>query len=261
MSYPLTLTTGTPYTSDDYGIWIDFNQDGDFYDTGENVVCEIDNGLASHTWDIAIPSDAMQGETRMRIRLKYSGSDCGDPCGTTTYGEVEDYTVVISGGVTPPECDVFFDDFESYNVGEQLVSQNPDDWTTWSNSPGSAEDPYIVDNGGNVVEITGTNDLVYVMDNYTSGFYTIMFDMYIPTGADGYFNTLQDFAGTASSWGMQVYFGETNVGEGNLDAGLSLRTFWPQLVIVHVVETAPANLGEADRLQSLRLCCGVVVHF
>ncbi len=116
---------------------------------------------------------------------------------------------------------VFWDDFESYNVGEQLVLQNPVDWTTWSNTPGSDEDPYIVNFGGKVVEITGQNDLVYDINNFTQGFYTITFDVYIPDGGDAYFNTLQEFSPTPS-WGMQVYFGHTNPGEGNIDAGGAL---------------------------------------
>jgi hypothetical protein len=48
--------------------------------------------------------------------------------------------------------------------------------------------------------------------------------MYIPTGKDGYFNTLADFAGAASVWASQAYF---NVGgTGTLDAGgVSAATF------------------------------------
>ncbi|MCD4730355.1 MAG: hypothetical protein K8R74_07135, partial [Bacteroidales bacterium] len=126
--------------------------------------------------------------------------------------------VTISGG---GPVALFCDDFESYNVGEQLVVQNSTDWTTWSNNPGSAEDPYIIDQDGNAVEITGTNDLVYVMPNYTAGVYKMTFDMYVPTGGDGYFNTLQEFDPTPT-WGMQVYFGHTNPGEGNIDGGAAL---------------------------------------
>ncbi len=33
----------------------------------------------------------------MRVRLKYSGSDCGSSCGTTSYGEVEDYSLNVEG--------------------------------------------------------------------------------------------------------------------------------------------------------------------
>lgn len=131
--------------------------------------------------------------------------------GTSVAECADEVTIEGTGG----DC-LFEDDFESYNIGEQLAAQNPDDWTTWSNDPGSAEDPYIVDNGSNVVEITGTNDLVYVIPNFTSGFYTITFDMYVPDGYDGYFNTLQQFAGASSEWGMQVYFYEAG---GSVDAG------------------------------------------
>jgi len=116
----------------------------------------------------------------------------------------------------------FFDNFESYAVGEQLVVQNPVDWTTWSGTAGNAEDPYIVEQNGNAVNITGTNDLVYVMPNYTSNLYYMLFDLYIPDGSDAYFNTLQEFNGAGSSWGMQVYFGHTNLGQGNIDGGGAL---------------------------------------
>ncbi|MCB0806785.1 MAG: T9SS type A sorting domain-containing protein [Bacteroidales bacterium] len=115
--------------------------------------------------------------------------------------------------------EIFCDNFDTYNVGQQLVVQNSSDWTTWSNNPGSAEDPYIVNTYSNSVEITGSNDLVHQLPNYTNGKYLISFDVYIPVGCDGYFNTLQEFNGSSSSWGMQVYFGETNPGEGNIDAG------------------------------------------
>jgi hypothetical protein len=117
----------------------------------------------------------------------------------------------------------FFDDFEDYTAGTQLVAQNSTDWTTWSNSPGSAEDPFVSNaqaySGSNSVNITGTNDLVYPIPDLTEGEYTISFYLYVPTGADAYFNTLQDFAGASSQWGMQVYFGEGGAGAGSVDAG------------------------------------------
>jgi hypothetical protein len=94
-TYPITITNGTVYTSDDLGIWIDWNQDEDFEDAGENVVCEISNS-GQGTYNIFVPDDALGGSTRMRIRIKWSGEDCGSPCGTTTYGEVEDYTVNVN---------------------------------------------------------------------------------------------------------------------------------------------------------------------
>ena len=95
-TYDLTIENGNTYTSDDLGVWIDWNQDEDFDDAGENIVCEINNG-GYGTFSFTVPSDAFSGSTVMRIRMKWSGSDCGSPCGTTTYGEVEDYTINIQG--------------------------------------------------------------------------------------------------------------------------------------------------------------------
>lgn len=95
-SFNITVQNGDPYNDDDLGIWIDWNQDGDFDDENENVVCEANN-FGQGTYAIDVPIDAAPGACRMRVRIKYYDADCGDPCGTTTYGEVEDYTVFVAG--------------------------------------------------------------------------------------------------------------------------------------------------------------------
>ncbi|MCF8406005.1 MAG: T9SS type A sorting domain-containing protein [Bacteroidales bacterium] len=95
-TYDITVVNGNVWSADDLGVWIDWNQDDDFEDAGENVVCEIDNG-GEGTFSFDVPETAVPGETTMRVRIKYSGSDCGSPCGATTYGEVEDYTIQILG--------------------------------------------------------------------------------------------------------------------------------------------------------------------
>jgi len=95
-TYTLTVTNGNAYDADDWGVWIDWNQDGDFDDANENPVCVSSEGGDQVSWDIPVPSDALGGQTTMRIRVKWSGSDCGSPCGTTSYGEVEDYSVNVN---------------------------------------------------------------------------------------------------------------------------------------------------------------------
>ncbi|MBC8487820.1 MAG: C10 family peptidase [Bacteroidetes bacterium] len=126
-------------------------------------------------------------------------------------------SVLIGGGTNT----IFSDDFEAYNAAEQLVCQNSTDWTTWSNNPCSTEDPYISTDqayiGSNSVIIQGTNDLVKPISDYTTGLYKISFYIYVPNGFLGYFNTLQDFAGSNSLWGMQVFFDDGGV--GSIDGG------------------------------------------
>ena len=95
-TYPITIHTVNDYAVDDYAIWIDWNENESFDDPGEEVICEISAGAAVNTFDIIVPTNVNSGNKRMRIRLKYSGDDCGDPCGSTSWGEVEDYTVIVN---------------------------------------------------------------------------------------------------------------------------------------------------------------------
>jgi probable HAF family extracellular repeat protein len=95
-SVPLELTPG--YASSAYkeywAVWIDFNQDGVF-ESGERVYSGSGNSTLSG--NIAIPVTALEGQTRMRIAMKYGSTP--QPCDTFTYGEVEDYTVNIQPGL------------------------------------------------------------------------------------------------------------------------------------------------------------------
>ncbi|MCD4696042.1 MAG: choice-of-anchor D domain-containing protein [Bacteroidales bacterium] len=95
-NYSISVTNGEVWSSDDLGVWADWNQDDDFDDAGENIVCEVDMG-GQGTFSFTVPSDAVPGTTVMRIRIKYSGSDCGSSCGTTSWGEVEDYSLNVQG--------------------------------------------------------------------------------------------------------------------------------------------------------------------
>jgi PKD repeat protein len=70
-------------------IWIDFNNDGDFDDSGE-MVFAANNKKNGVSGTISIPSSAT-GQTRMRISMKNGGAP--DPCEIFPDGEVEDYTV------------------------------------------------------------------------------------------------------------------------------------------------------------------------
>ena len=97
---PITITIGNSYSDDQVLAWVDWNHDGDFADFDEKVFTS-PQGLGPFSGTIIPPVTALNGITRMRIRLHDAGYGPNDtPCGTSDYGEVEDYNLVIQGGVT-----------------------------------------------------------------------------------------------------------------------------------------------------------------
>ncbi len=80
-------------------IWIDYNNDFDWYDTNEMVAQGTGNNTINLTF--TVPANSISCTTRMRVSMKYTGFTSF--CGTFPVGEVEDYTVIISG-ITEPTC-------------------------------------------------------------------------------------------------------------------------------------------------------------
>ena len=122
---------------------------------------------------------------------------------------------------------VFSDNFDSYTAGQKLCSQNNTDWTTWSNSPGSAEDAVIsteqASSGSNSLKITGSNDIIYRFSNQTTGVFDVEFDYYIPsTGSGAYFN-IQHYYNPGVQWAFECYF--TNSGTGYISVASNTYNF------------------------------------
>lgn len=89
----LTVTNGKPYSLDECGVWVDWNLDGDFSDSGETIAVSGNPGGGPYTANIVAPLDALPGDHILRIRITYNKTP--ESCGTDTYGEVEDYTLHI----------------------------------------------------------------------------------------------------------------------------------------------------------------------
>lgn len=82
-----------------FRVWVDWNADGDFYDAGENVW---NSGTASTQMfygTITCPVNTTCGMKRMRVRSTYSMVP-SDPCSSLTYGETEDYNVMVGSQTT-----------------------------------------------------------------------------------------------------------------------------------------------------------------
>ncbi len=91
-SYELYITNGTPYPEDQCGVWIDWDGNGEFDDEPVNIIGS--PGKGPYMALITPPANTKIGSIRMRIRVMYTGDLL--PCGATSYGEVEDYSINIA---------------------------------------------------------------------------------------------------------------------------------------------------------------------
>lgn len=104
-AYTITITpawTSTTY-NEGYAVFIDYNQDGDFSDSGETVWTKAASKTTPVTGSITIPATAVLGTTRLRVSMKYNAIPTS--CEAFSYGQVEDYSINItaSGAIVVEE--------------------------------------------------------------------------------------------------------------------------------------------------------------
>ncbi|MEO6169264.1 MAG: GEVED domain-containing protein, partial [Chitinophagales bacterium] len=101
-TYDIQLDGGPSYEAVGFGVWIDFNNDGDFEDNGEFVFSSPYVAYGSQVGTITIASDpSFVGDRRMRIRSKDYALVFGtESCTDIYYGETEDYIITLTPAVT-----------------------------------------------------------------------------------------------------------------------------------------------------------------
>ncbi|MBK9639333.1 MAG: hypothetical protein IPO63_16595 [Bacteroidetes bacterium] len=116
-NYSVQVRAGTWNSSNNIAVFIDYNRDGDFIDVGEKLGQVNLPGLGIGNIPFLTPAAGYTGVTRMRVREVYANSNI-DPCSQQTFGEIEDFSIIIS-----PSCP----------AGYKLWLGNTDDW----NNPGN----------------------------------------------------------------------------------------------------------------------------
>jgi len=116
------------------GIWIDWNDDLDFNDAGEQVYAS-GSYVNTATGTITVPAGASAGNHRMRIVANYS-STTPTSCGTISNGETEDYTF----NVVALPCPTFVSNVLS-NV--TTLTTATISWTAASPAPASGYQYYL----------------------------------------------------------------------------------------------------------------------
>ena len=178
--YTITVTpaiNGSPgaYTDDEIAVWIDYNNDFDFDDAGEQVAYVLVASGWSNQFTFNVPTSAVTGTVHMRVRISYQPDGAISSCGESTYGEVEDYKVQLVAGTTgsapvanfvanqttvPEGTTVSFTDQSTNTPTSWSWSLSPT--TGWSYAGGtsaSSQNPQITFNnaGQYTVSMTATN--------------------------------------------------------------------------------------------------------
>ncbi|VXC99615.1 conserved exported hypothetical protein [Pseudomonas sp. 8Z] len=158
--------SGSQYI-ENWGAWIDFNQNGSF-EASEQVLSG--QGSSTVSSPISVPASAT-GTTRMRVQMRWGSA--AQPCGNFSYGETEDYQVKLPDGSLPsafPYSLTLEPDFwvsRTGDLGDKLTLVVERDGTRvlasnaasklrdryWNNTPGSHYRVWLESNidGGNKI--------------------------------------------------------------------------------------------------------------
>jgi hypothetical protein len=177
---PIIVTNGPNiYASDQVVVWIDWNQNQSFLDAGEAYPLTSTNGAQTFTGNIVVPPTALPGPTVMRIRMMWTGTP--SPCGSSPYGEVEDYTVIVIGG-EPCDADAGTltpDDEFCYDGVTVTLSATPNGDIV---VPADFEVIYVLTEGADLVIIDVNADPEFDVEG--PGEYTIHTLVYDPATLD-----------------------------------------------------------------------------
>ncbi|MDQ3048497.1 MAG: GEVED domain-containing protein, partial [Bacteroidota bacterium] len=107
-TFNISVQCGATYQQG-FAIWVDWNNDF-IYAAGEQVFNSVTGGFAPFTGTVTVPLGTSCGTYRMRVRSNYV-SPPTDPCASQTFGEVEEYNVIVPGtapvlttSATPANC-------------------------------------------------------------------------------------------------------------------------------------------------------------
>lgn len=156
-----------------FNMWIDFNGDLEF-DESEKVY---GSGayVSSVSGNIVIPANVQPGTYRMRIVADWLNTN-PSPCGTSSYGEAEDYTVVITDLPTClPPTDVTIEMVSVDSVEISWIPRTSED--TWKVIYG--ESGFDINSEGTEVIVNTPNVLIEGLENSTK------YDVYVIAVCDG----------------------------------------------------------------------------
>nr|NQU89662.1 T9SS type A sorting domain-containing protein [Bacteroidota bacterium] len=176
---PITIENGNAWASDIVYVWVDWNLDKELgNDPNEEFqLTNVGGSGQTFTGEITPPANQMNGQFRMRVRMTYSSAPV--PCGNSSYGEVEDYTVLIGSQVNldPPQ-----------NIGVSLTGN--DVTISWDAPAGRDVSGYNVYRDGEMISAMVTN-MYYTDMDCPDGSYWYSASAVYPEGESGIADPVQ----------------------------------------------------------------------
>ncbi|GDX51123.1 hypothetical protein LBMAG27_01700 [Bacteroidota bacterium] len=174
----ITLRSGSSYSTNIFVVFCDWNNNGVFTDAGETVYTS-PVGSGPFTTTITPPASAVSGSVRMRIRLTDSNTGVNTtPCGTSTYGEVEDYTLVIgahgASAFNPEEDGAVSSSIPKTIMLSVFPNPNTGSFTVKGEKEGEY---YVMDEASHLVmsfKLTPENNFTKVINNLSNGIFVIV---------------------------------------------------------------------------------------
>jgi hypothetical protein len=129
----LIVNITNPFWANQLLVWVDWNDDKDFLDTGELVFASGQASVDQYLISVVPPADVSPGPKRMRIRLhmpSFGGN--ATPCGSSDFGEVQDFRLnVLPREAVIVGASVFHADWEgplesAIDAEKILAKEGPD---------------------------------------------------------------------------------------------------------------------------------------
>ncbi len=243
-SYDLELSPGfAADTYDEYWrVWIDYNDDGDFTDNNELV---FESGSASNAvvnGSFTVPTNISNSTTRLRVAMKYIGSgdeDLPESCGQFDYGEVEDFSVIISDVTDDPApyCSANGNSTDSEWIASVEIG-------SYSHSSGD-DDGYANHTDEGIISLQqGSNNSMTLTPGYSGDAYDEYWRIWIDYNADNDFSDAGELVYDAGDGYPNAQSAVLEI-SNNANLGLT-RMRIAMKGLSSTDETAPTNCGAFD---------------
>ncbi len=145
--------------------WIDWNGDGDFDDSNEQIATNLNGSSGEIIFSVIVPSSAIDITTYARFRYSYQKDLT--PTGSAIDGEVEDYKINIHGNLEPFTCS----DRLYLSNRTELGIEGGDSGATWLHSFYAMTPAFVpfgdgfasVDGGYNAIGYNVKDNFIYAL--------------------------------------------------------------------------------------------------